>query len=117
MDWDNASDNCSSTPTYLVALGTSSGDDSIVSWTSVSSSSHAFSSLSLTEGDTIFMSVKSVDEALLESAVSSLSFVVPGAPDAPVLGLTTVGIDTVTLGWRNQMIIIEQYLTMWLNIS
>ena len=84
---------------YSVALGTSAGDDSVQAWTSVSSLSHAFTGLSLTVGDTIYMSVKAVDEAGLESNALSSSFIVPDAPAAPVLGLTSVGIDRVVLSW------------------
>ena len=99
LNWLAASDNCAGPVSYSVAMGTSAGDDSVQAWTSVSSLSHAFTGLSLTVGDTIYMSVKAVDEAGLESSAQSSSFIVPDAPAAPVLGLTSVGIDRVVLSW------------------
>ena len=99
LTWSAASDNCAS-PTYKVAMGVAAGDDSIATWTDVSGLSHAFNGLSLSVGDTIFMTVKAVDVAGFESSEQSLSFIVPDAPEAPILGSTSVGIDKVTLGWN-----------------
>ena len=80
LSWTAPSDNCGAAVTYLVALGNSAGDDSIVNWTGVSSVSHAFSGLSLTPGTIVYMSVKAVDEGGLESNPVSASFIVPSAP-------------------------------------
>ena len=98
LAWAGSTDNRTSNIHYMVALGTASGDDSIEAWTTTSLTSHSFNSLSLTVGDTVFMSVKAVDEAGHESNVA-MSFVVPDAPDAPNLGSTSIGIEEVSLGW------------------
>ena len=58
-----------------------------------------FDNLTLNPGDTIFMSVKATDEAGLESSVDGLSFIVPAAPDAPVLTSSSVGLNEVSLDW------------------
>jgi hypothetical protein len=99
LNWSAASDNCAAPLSYMVALGASPGDDSLQAWTSVSSLSHAFSGLSLSVGDSVYMSVKAVDQAGLESNVVSASFIVPTAPNSPVLGASSIGIDRVVLGW------------------
>ena len=99
LDWATSTDNCGASVAYKVALGTSSGDDSIISWTDVTSLNHYFSGLSLTVGDTVFMSVKAIDEAGFESMHDALSFVVPDAPDAPVLSSPSVGYTDVNLDW------------------
>jgi hypothetical protein len=99
LNWIASTDNCAAPINYRVALGTSTGDDSIVAWTDVSGLSHFFDSLALTVGDTVFMSVKSFDEAGLESTHDALSFIVPAPPEAPVLSSSSVALTEVTLDW------------------
>lgn len=72
ISWSGASDAESGILKYEVAVGTSSGASDIVAWTNVgTSTSHTFTSLSLTGGTLYYPSVRVVDNANNTSAVAN----------------------------------------------
>ena len=71
-NWTTATDPHSNVTAYWYAIGTSTGSTNVVNWTNNgSSTSMTHSGLSLTNGQTYYVSVKSVNGAGLESPVAT----------------------------------------------
>jgi hypothetical protein len=96
-NWAQAIDNNSEIAEYMYALGTTSGSDDIVQWTSAGlNTSVTITNLNLTYGQTYYISVKAINLAGLSSPVISSDGFIVSSTNLPLASFYAIN-DTLYL--------------------